>query len=360
MDEKSLGGGVTYKKILVSDVIKQIEVPSWQRLLSNDHVDEIYDTIKKQFAVEEKSGLSQPKVFGVIEIAQHGDKYYILDGNHRMNAYKRIFEIIHKDLFVVLNVIQVQREQEARDLFDKINNSVPLVELPIGVTREKSNEVIRLLRQKPFGKMIKGIKKVNPPFVCANKLQHVIAINLKRKSTNEIVELICDLNEKFLKRDDNYFINLPNNRRKTKMAVYLKHCRDYGFILGLLDLNKMFYDITHVGSEIKTEPTQLKSRTQRKSVPKCIRHRLWHTYYGNDRLKDICLLCKGKQVSRDDYEVAHKKAHSNGGTYKEDNLFPCCSNCNKSMGNKDLSVFEKEYGVKILTFNERTNDRFHV
>ena len=271
-----------------------------------------------------------------------------------MNAYKRLFEVDDKDLFVVVNTVKVNSEQEARELFDKINNAVPLVELPFGVTREKSNEIVRLLRQKPFGKMIKGTKTVKSPFVCANRIQQAISVNLGRFDTEKTVKMVCDLNEAFLKRDDSYFINLPINRRKRKMSTYLKICRDNGFILGLVDLNEVF----HKNNENKHTPLTRKSkgRTQRKTVPKCIRQRLWHTYYGNDELKGLCLLCKGKQVSRDDYEVAHKKAHSNGGTYEENNLFPCCSNCNKSMGNKDLSELEKDYGVKILTYSQRAQE----
>ena len=63
---------------------------------------------------------------------------------------------------------------------------------------------------------------------------------------------------------------------------------------------------------------------------------------GKDSREGPCAAC-GRSIKLEFMHVAHVVAVANGGSNHVDNLRPCCSNCNLSMGIRNLEEFRREF-----------------
>ena len=99
----------------------------------------------------------------------------------------------------------------------------------------------------------------------------------------------------------------------------------------------------------KVEPKVVKSldekpkklRAPRKKIPNALRLAVW-----NDFAKDseLCFCCKREKISIANFECGHVVAVKNGGLDNIQNLRPICSQCNRSMGTKNMLEFMSSCG----------------
>jgi 5-methylcytosine-specific restriction endonuclease McrA len=67
----------------------------------------------------------------------------------------------------------------------------------------------------------------------------------------------------------------------------------------------------------------------RQKVPVMLRKKVWNMYYTTETGE--CPFCKGI-ITLTDCHMAHDLSHKKEGEINVDNLYPCCSSCNLSMG----------------------------
>ena len=81
-----------------------------------------------------------------------------------------------------------------------------------------------------------------------------------------------------------------------------------------------------------------------KQIPKCIKNAVWNKYVGQDKGVTECPICR-ESITWQTYECGHIIAKSKGGETILENLIPICGPCNKSIGNKNVEEFKRQYGL---------------
>lgn len=78
----------------------------------------------------------------------------------------------------------------------------------------------------------------------------------------------------------------------------------------------------------------------KRRIPFVIRERVWNHYIGPSKGEVECLCCEENIITPFRFECAHVVSEAKGGSNKLDNLRPCCSYCNRSMGTQNFFVFK--------------------
>jgi hypothetical protein len=110
---------------------------------------------------------------------------------------------------------------------------------------------------------------------------------------------------------------------------------------------------------------------KRTNLPHVVRERVWNHYVGSSKGETSCFCCEKNIITPFKFECAHIVADSKGGSSNIDNLLPCCSQCNRSMGSTNFFVFKSkilnnyhydQYNLSeiqsnvIKYYNEKEND----
>src|SRR5581483_2303999 len=83
----------------------------------------------------------------------------------------------------------------------------------------------------------------------------------------------------------------------------------------------------------------------RKNISAALRKAVWIHYNGKE-YQAPCYTGCGETITVHNYECGHVIADSKGGAADLPNLRPVCSNCNKSMGHKNMEEFIESSGFK--------------
>ena len=86
------------------------------------------------------------------------------------------------------------------------------------------------------------------------------------------------------------------------------------------------------------ESKKLKNGKKKSRLCKGKREEVWEFYMGNV-IRNKCYCCSRNEISVHNFEAGHVIAESRGGATTIKNLRPLCSQCNKSMGTKNLYEF---------------------
>lgn len=78
------------------------------------------------------------------------------------------------------------------------------------------------------------------------------------------------------------------------------------------------------------------------SVPKTLKIQVWNKYIGETAGIGKCYVCKSNLDSKH-FEAGHIISKNKDGPTTLENLRPVCSACNKSIGDKNMDEFKKEY-----------------
>lgn len=88
-------------------------------------------------------------------------------------------------------------------------------------------------------------------------------------------------------------------------------------------------------------PVVKKEKYKKKPIPKAIREQVWITSFGRVFEHRCHINWCTNIINCFDFEAAHRIAEVKGGSTSVDNLVPCCSRCNKSMGSMSIDEFDK-------------------
>ena len=152
-----------YKFLSFSDLQSQIEIPSIQRNLNKEVVNEIYNYIYSCLAK-----LKEP-VFGTLDLVSIGGSkmMYLTDGQHRFEALKNIYENLGRNIPVHTMIYNVQNYEEMEEIFKIRNRGIPMpdyyLDIKNNITKRKDlvKEIENLVTQIPIVK----IANCNRPFL---------------------------------------------------------------------------------------------------------------------------------------------------------------------------------------------------
>jgi len=96
-----------------------------------------------------------------------------------------------------------------------------------------------------------------------------------------------------------------------------------------------------IEKKIDVKSDEKKKPKGRKKIPSALRFAVWNEFAkGNE----ICFCCKRESITVANFECGHIVAVKNGGEDKIQNLRPICSQCNRSMGTKNMNDFIAQCG----------------
>lgn len=333
-----------------SSVVSRTTLPNFQRPDDKSHIDEIYDSIMALI----KTGL-EPQLTGCLITVVLKDTYYLLDGNHRLHAYWRVYEDCKHDLRVYVQEIHVDTLQQAEDLFKQTNNSLPVAKMPDGVKRSSVNSIAKYF----YTKYAATIGKRKPLFVSTNANRPRVSRVKFEEMLAQVSEAVlgsgpkggtgetsgtCGLDEqKIITTIDEYIASLNRknytwfkrntNDTRARLEKMLGTADGLGCRLGMVRL----------GEVIKLFNVAPIAIFQRKdSIPIALKTKVWNIYCGQNTRISKCPFCED-EIRLERFHCAHDVAEADGGQAGIDNLYPCCATCNLSMGKKTYSEFKESF-----------------
>lgn len=111
-------------------------IPTFQRRLDEDVVNEIAEHIKDQ------RNKGKHPYLGAIEIAEYDGNIYIIDGQHRYEAYKKDFKQYGKKTKITILKYEVENYNEMLDIFTTRNMGVQVPTYILRSDNEKTRQLM--------------------------------------------------------------------------------------------------------------------------------------------------------------------------------------------------------------------------
>ncbi len=94
------------------------------------------------------------------------------------------------------------------------------------------------------------------------------------------------------------------------------------------------------------------NKKTKEKIPSTVRNSVWNIYIGLEKKKGTCFCCNTEDISIANFQCGHINSEKNGGQVTINNLRPICSQCNSSMGTKNMEIFMEKYGfIKNKNWN---------
>jgi len=304
-------------KMRVSQLATQLNDSEIQRVSIPERIEQIYQSFLKT-CKQDKEIVSS----GVLTVGDFKDTFYLLDGQHRFKAFLRLYQETKHDQILAINIITICSAEEMLLLFNTINNSVPVAEIPAGICLKDKHTVVKHFTDKyPLIFSATRTGKVQRPHIHPTAFEEQIHKLLDYYNGDELIAKLEKINEELKtaalrvfkdKGDTEQKLEVIRNKATQKGKLYFGMYKNFECFERLLPV---------------------KFIRHRQTIPPVLRDRIWRMYYGQIKKEGVCPFCEC-QISKISCHMAHDIAHANGGEATIDNLYPCCSSCNLSMGTK--------------------------
>lgn len=298
----------------VSEIV--MEIPKFQRITDMNRVEYIFSNINKK--IISKSRLVFP---GCIIFAKSPYKTWIIDGLHRLEVYRRILKELNIDFEINCDEIDVKDEEEAREIFNMVNDTRMLPDMPDGVDTSNIKKITSYLSSK-YPKIFSNSKtgRVCRPHIHFNGLQEAL-VKIDKNIPLDAIERIETLNTQVME------VGFSNILKNEDVSSFVDSAnKKGGFYLGIIPDYK-WLDILFNGEN--------KIQYKKKHIPHKVRIEVWKKY--NKEIEGKCYICKDV-IHIDTFHCGHDIAEINGGQTILSNLKPICSSCNLSMGTQNMET----------------------
>lgn len=219
-----------YSATLSSSGIDYIELWELQRKIENKHVEDIFNTIKQEWRDKESISFYDPvHIAHVID----KDRYYVIDGQHRVSAYKK-FHNDERPFYFPIYVHSVENEEEMLQLFKIVNKrlnidinsleNAKLIDLEKNIKAEYGNVIRKNERNSS-----REYRPVNRPYLDSHEFYAEIRKNyfFQHNDAKTIFDKLKEINNSIRK--------LPRVKRGGKSCSKNSHdkAEKLNFFLGL-------------------------------------------------------------------------------------------------------------------------------
>lgn len=272
----------------------------------------------------------------------YNNKYYLVDGQHRVEVIKYIGDM---NLIIDVTIKNAKNEEHYKDIFYAINSNKK-VELYDNRNNFKIMGLYEEYMRATYPYFIKNSKNPNFSNFNMDKLKAYFKDNnileeLKIDNVDILIQETESLNKFYIdnlnkmdigKKTSNTFARLEKYKRKYKKIWLCGLFKRFEWVVFIINkiTNKIEYkDMLHkiIGVRIP--------------ISKMLRDKVWRSYNG-DKLDGSCYVCDSS-VTYNSFECGHVISVWRGGETTFDNLKPICSVCNKSMETMNLETFKKLY-----------------
>lgn len=314
---------------LVNDF--QLVIPEIQRIIETNKVNDIV-----MYQLNELKETNKTNFLGVLSLNKLDDKYYLIDGQHRFRALKKLYEEYAHDIEIFIEIVQIKNSSELKENYFILNKNTQLPEL-LDIETDKSllKELMEYFQEKYPDIWSNKSTRIYRPFINFNYFQETLdyLINeIKILDSKKLIKLIEDKNENLKSWERTKFNGITDSQYEK--AVKWK------FYLGLYSYSSndkwgyewarnIVFDITG------NKPAKYKIK-KKKSIPKKIKDDCWNKFIGKNVGGVFCLVCDNEKIYQNNFEAGHIISEHNGGEILLENLIPICSKCNKCMGTKNM------------------------
>jgi len=272
-----------------------------------------------------------------IVIGHLNDTWYVIDGQHRLEMARSLYEIdINDDL--IFCWFLCENEEEIRRLFNSINKDSSKNGFYINQTefnQIKINEFIKLLKNYHKNSFSNRKTKQGKIKTIAEIRDELIDIGFfdTNLSTKELYSNFIEKNAQFY-NINRYSINLtknPDNFYKEEQ----KHIQNK-IIFSLKNANF----IKWIHNPHSNEPYH-KFKKGKKRISRQLKLKCWDKEFKTDIGAcpvNNCSFLMDK--NEDNWHTGHIISENNGGETDITNLRPICKKCNLSMGSKNWNEYE--------------------
>ena len=338
-----------------------IQTPNEQRIIIPDKITEIVKYQEDFFKSKKHFNF-----VGNINIncCQADNKNYLIDGQHRYHAIKRLCNRGYKNEMIKIEIMEVKTYNEVIANYNLLNKNTPLPEFIAGIDEDIPKRAFISLRNE-FPNIWKTCKKPKKPYINQNDFQEALGfLTLKLNELNifpggikqeDLKKLIIDKNNKMkLWPTESY----EKIRKGVKWEQYKKEADKHGFYLGMYSSISQEYRYDWVSQVIEeTSGVQLTKKRapskKRKQIPKQKRDESWKRWIGNEFGESRCYCCRVEKIKMNHFECGHVQSDANGGSVLVENLRPICKKCNQTMGKTHMRDYIAEhYSHNLQLFDD--------
>jgi hypothetical protein len=338
------------KTVIVSETLTRILtfiVPKLQRNLSEVHIQKMVDDQRAEFDRNRCFSMVQS-----ITVASLNGELYVLDGQHRLQAFSDLLKMGYPVGDVILPVIvyYVNSLDELACYYNRINQHMPIHPLELTSTWDtyekplvklitthyepylkesqgtcrcphiNLNDLKRSLQDREVGKKLAAIGKTALQF-----WNDIDALNSFVKTNMSSTLQLCPTMSKRIEDCE-----AKATRGGTPRVCYLGIWRHFEWLD--ICLTTMFQ-----GKRLQNIDMSSFANIRRK-IPTMIRQQVWEKHnLGGD--SGSCFVCESELEFRD-MECGHVVAHALGGGDTVANLMPTCKTCNRDMGIMNLMDYK--------------------
>lgn len=308
-----------------------------QRDINEQHVKELTESFMESIneTTYIKYGSSIPHI-----ILTNDGKKYIIDGQHRVKAYKKVCEMHQNAYEIIVLYEQCLNETQIKESFKRSNTQWIQSDTMIEnmYNEEEQQQKTNGTKQQEF------IQKLwNEKLKDYNGTKGMVSRSTKPKkpniNENNFLEMLQNLEKNgitfssYVKLKDAYE-RANENIRQSNFEKYSKNeklwskCVKFNCFVGLV-------------SESEFLKIMERLNEKRKPVPSGLKKECWRTKFSNNS-NGKCEVCL-KVIEALDFEAGHIISCYNGGEDTKENLVPICKDCNRSMGTQNLYEYKKEH-----------------
>ena len=337
-DVKLQQGSFRYSLVKIEDLTND-NYDDWdgQRPLNIQHVNELIMSFEK--SIKETKAIKYCSSVPHIGITPQGKKY-IIDGQHRINAFKTICTKYKNAFDTLVLYEQCDNEKELQEAWDRSNTVWSQID-PVGgdrpkVPRNKAVEKLwneRLIQYDGTKGMISRSEKPNKPHLNENIfLSKLTTVNF---SSYEELETMFNNANKSIKKS-----SLCLKFKEKSPDKWIK-CEKYDCFIGLVK------DFTnYMTLEIDPNAVDYNEKRKKEPIPKAVKDAVWKKYNGDNGIAK-CFVCEDTEIRMNAFHAGHIISDKDGGLPVVDNLIPICATCNTSMGSINLYTFKEKYFKKL-------------
>jgi hypothetical protein len=339
----------TSKTIVLIECIDNVllyQPTNIQRLLNKDHVQQLVTDQMKEY---ERFGCFS--ILQSITCADMNNKRYILDGQHRVAAFKLLKSLKYPMAqHIPLVVYKTESIQELKDYYIRINKHHPINPLEVTETWFLYGKDFCIWFKETYNVYVKNTEKTcHCPHINLKDMMNYNVFERLQVKTNFESEkskycLLIDTISKLNMFIANNFENIKKIQLASEFTKKLDKCyeknREHPCFLGIwrqFEWIEICLYIIQNNTAVDVINLSLFCNT-RKKIPKALRIQVWKKRNGNF-FDGKCFVCDD-ELHSENMECGHIIPHVYNGSIELDNLEPICKTCNRDMGVMNLNVYK--------------------
>lgn len=348
--ETKVNHGNTWLGTIKSSIFFDLPVciPNIQRIRDDDKVSDIISYQCDFFRRHQYFN-----IMGVINIhfCAENTTYYLIDGQHRYEAFKQMYQKMGHDISIAVEYVQVKTMEQVKENYQLINKNTPLPDFPENIDKNIPETVAQYFKDK-YPNIWSKNTRARRPHLYFNFFQEALGFlteKLQLKSSDKLQELLESYNSKLSQWNIKQF---PDHKSLNENII--KKCKELGFYLGMYKHVSDNFGYKWVQAIIEIETgVKIKDDSKNKSgkskIPKKLKNDSWDKYVGKEHGITLCICCNNTQIDSKSFVGGHIISEKNGGKINIDNIVPICSECNSSMGSTNMNIFMENYYPQNLS-----------